>query len=281
MKSIYRSSGFARLLLGLGIVSSTFSLPDTATARQHGLLIPLYIHPGEKPEDNPAYRLVAETAEAHPDLEIIAIVNPANGPDERRDPAYGKALSYLAGHGVRLAGYVAESYGGRPVRALRREIRSWRRLYPEVTLIFLDETAAHETATEWKAYALRRYTSLSRFSRRLGLQGIIANTGRRVGSWYLTSGLFYMIVVYENSRPPSIGELQELDAMETESETLTAMLVYGEKTWNRELFRRLMDVAGFLLVNDHSLDVTGRGNYPWSYLPENLPTQAEMMSDEN
>ncbi len=266
-----------QLLLGLGVAGSALSTAEAPVQPRGGLLIPLYIYPGEEPEKNPAYSLLTETARSFPALTVIAIVNPDNGPGRTVDPAYRRGIAYLAEHGVTVAGYVAEGYGERSLRELRREIRSWTRLYPEVELLFLDETATYEEESAWEERGKSRYQRLSRFARRADMSGIVANPGRIVPSYYLTSGLFRIVVVYENNRHPSDEEIRSVEELSDGNEAATALLLYGEEIWDRALFRRLAGIAEYLFVNDHALDVKGEGSRPWNYLPENLPTQAKII----
>lgn len=279
MRSYKRSAALIQLLLGLGVAGSPLSTAEAPLPASGGLLIPLYIYPGEDPEANRAYRLLTETARSYPTLSVIAIVNPDNGPGRAVDPAYQRGVAYLAEHGVTVAGYVAEGFGERSLRKLRREIRAWSRLYPEVELIFLDETEAYEEESAWKHRGEDRYRALSRYTRRAGMNGIVANPGRIVPSFYLTSGHFRIVVVYENNRHPSEAEIRSIEELRTGNEASKAVLLYGEEIWDSELFRRVAGIAEYLFVNDHTLDVRGGGSYPWNYLPENLPTQAEIIHE--
>src|SRR5437764_1455177 len=74
-----------------------------------GLLVPLYNPPGQTWDD------LTQAKRAHPNVPIIAIVNPNGGSGWQRDPAFAKAVGDLQASGVVAVGYVWTNYGKRPL----------------------------------------------------------------------------------------------------------------------------------------------------------------------
>ncbi|KOG86152.1 hypothetical protein ADK38_32660, partial [Streptomyces varsoviensis] len=76
--------------------------PACDTGRR--LLVPLYVHPAVAPQ---AWTALLRTATR---LEGV-ILNAADGPGTRPDPAFTAAATRLRGAGVPLLGYVDTGYG--------------------------------------------------------------------------------------------------------------------------------------------------------------------------
>lgn len=117
-------------------------LQAALAATKCGLLVPLYSYPGGS-------GLVAWDAvtAAGPKVPVIAIANPASGPGLTPNPAYTPAIQRAAGAGVKVIGYVATGFGGRPPSDVLADVDRWLSFYPEVRGIFFDQQptdAGHE-----------------------------------------------------------------------------------------------------------------------------------------
>lgn len=132
----------AILALSLALSWPGRSNADVAKGPALRILVPAYFYPVP---GSPWTRLNA-AAQAHQDR-VFAIGNPASGPGVSIDPSYAQAFASFRASGGRLLGYVATSYGARPVTAVIADIDLWTQMYP-VDGIFLDEMdnvpGAHE-----------------------------------------------------------------------------------------------------------------------------------------
>lgn len=126
------------------------------------LLIPLYVHPAEDP--GAWHRLIRSAADTYG-----VVLNPANGPGERPDPAFAAAASALRAAGARLLGYVDTDYGIRDDAEIADEVRRHREWYA-ADGCFLDRV----TATADGLSACRR---LVRALRRQGAGTVVLNPG--------------------------------------------------------------------------------------------------------
>lgn len=243
------------------------------------MIIPLYIYPAGSPGAREAWDLVGATAQAFPELEIIAIINPANGPGRERDPNYVRAVRRLAQQGVVLVGYVHLEYGHRPLREVQEDLRQWRRLYPQVSGIFFDEVASSADSSRSLAPVIDHELVVRRArdggGRRVhgGAGPIIGNPGVPVPPHFLASGLFDIVVVHEETHWPR--ENPAIPGFPHRS----ALMVYGDNVTDPAQLRSAAEHGGYHFVNDHQDDITGAGTYPWSFLPRSLKEQARIIRD--
>jgi hypothetical protein len=126
------------------------------------LLVPLYVHPAEDP--GAWHQLIQAAGRTYG-----VILNPANGPGERPDPAFTAAAAALRGAGARLLGYVDTDYGLRAQAEVAVDLRRHQEWYG-VDGCFLDRV----TATR---HALPRCRRLVRTLRKLGAGTVVLNPG--------------------------------------------------------------------------------------------------------
>ncbi|UQX04222.1 spherulation-specific family 4 protein [Streptomyces sp. RerS4] len=126
------------------------------------LLVPLYVHPVEDP--GAWHRLITGAAAIYG-----VVLNPANGPGSRPDPAFAAAAAALRTAGARLLAYVDTDYGTRGQAELIHEMCRYREWYA-VDGCFLDRAPA----TRQELPGCRR---LVRSLRRLGATAVVLNPG--------------------------------------------------------------------------------------------------------
>ncbi|GGX97559.1 spherulation-specific family 4 protein [Streptomyces hiroshimensis] len=157
------------------------SPPDPPADGQR-LLVPLYVHPAADPA---AWSALVEAA---PRLHGV-VLNVADGPGARPDPAFGAVAERLRGAGVRLLGYVDTGYGHRPPRAVVGDIRRHRRWYG-VDGVFLDQAAA-------QAAHLPHYRRLVMLAKALGARTAVLNPGTHPDPGY--ARLADLLVTFEGT----------------------------------------------------------------------------------
>ncbi|MFE2923619.1 spherulation-specific family 4 protein [Streptomyces goshikiensis] len=126
------------------------------------LLVPLYVHPAEEP--GLWHRLITDAAGTYG-----VVLNPADGPGTRPDPAFTAAAAALRAAGARLLGYVDTDYGARNRTQMVDEMRRHQEWY-DADGCFLDRV----TATPEGLGECRR---LVRSLRRLGADTVVLNPG--------------------------------------------------------------------------------------------------------
>jgi hypothetical protein len=95
----------AILLLTVSIATVSISRPTFgATPVRSGVAIPLYNYPDS------TWTTIAQGAKANPNVPILTIINPSNGPGSSSDPTYLAGVQNLQSSGVTVLGYVATGY---------------------------------------------------------------------------------------------------------------------------------------------------------------------------
>ncbi len=219
------------------------SSPPTAAA---GTLVPLYTYP-----THPSWAAIVAARSLHPEVAVIAVVNPSNGPGTRANADYLAGIAKLQAAGIKVLGYVATGYTQRTELAVRADIDRWRSFYPGVTGIFFDEMA--NTAGLEDYY--RRQTS---YARSLGLNYTVGNPGADTRPTYV--GVVDMILVYENAglRPLSSWH----DEYPRES---FGIIPYAVAHLDTSYIQQAKKTVGFIYMTDDVL------TNPWDSLPSYFP----------
>ncbi len=107
------------------------------------VLVPAYFYPYENA--SPWDQLISG-AQAHPSVQVTAILNPNNGIFSNADEQYARAISDFTGAGGQVIAYVSTSYGtgARSLTDIKQNIDRYLRYYgrDQLSGFFLDEMAA-------------------------------------------------------------------------------------------------------------------------------------------
>ena len=135
---------------------------DRAPLTAPRLVVPAYFRPDTRPDD---WQLLAK----HAQQVRLVILNLANGPGDRPDPAYHSALGRLREVGVAVAGYVDTNYGRRPAAEALADLDTFLQWYA-VSGVCFDRVSV-------SAQDLGYYAALSRDARRAGARVVLFNHG--------------------------------------------------------------------------------------------------------
>lgn len=135
---------------------------DRAPLTTPRLVVPAYFRPDTRPDD---WQLLAK----HAQQVRLVILNLANGPGARPDPAYHSALGRLREVGVAVAGYVDTNYGRRPAAEALADLDNFLQWYA-VSGVCFDRVSV-------SAQDLGYYAALSRDARRAGAHVVLFNHG--------------------------------------------------------------------------------------------------------
>lgn len=158
------------------------------------ILYPLYSYPNWY---DPQTYIWDDIANANHQVDITAIINPANGPDNlNTDYLYG--LSDLTGGGVNLLGYVFTDYGTRPLAEVKADIDKYYMDYVvsagvDVSGIFFDEaaTASDQALVDY-------YAELYAYAKTLtGCKTVVLNHGINTSEVYTQYS--DINIIYEDS----------------------------------------------------------------------------------
>ena len=156
------------------------------------ILIPLYSYPNWY-DDAYVWQTIIDTKANHPDVEMVAIVNPSNGHFREKNSDYTRGIQDLIDAKIKVVGYVYTQYGERDTQEVIEDIDAWSSFYKEegVSGIFFDETSTD-------AALLDHYSNLSSEARNRGLEYVILNSGTTTDEAYVNSGIADVVVSYEN-----------------------------------------------------------------------------------
>jgi len=135
---------------------------DRAPLTAPRLVVPAYFRPDTRSDD---WQLLAK----HAQQVRLVILNLANGPGARPDPAYHSALSRLREAGVAVAGYVDTNYGRRPAVEALADLDLFLQWYA-VSGVCFDRVSV-------SAQDIGYYAGLSRDARRAGARVVLFNHG--------------------------------------------------------------------------------------------------------
>jgi hypothetical protein len=154
------------------------------------LLVPAYFYPGGQGLKH-WDRLLAAAA----NIPIVAVVNPASGPGKKADPNYRKIFARAKKTQITLIGYVATSYGKRPLKDVKAEVDQWTRFYPGIRGIFFDEQPSGADRVNYMA-ALYKYVRETK-----QLAWVVGNPGTVCDEKYLSRPAADVVCLFEGPKP--------------------------------------------------------------------------------
>jgi hypothetical protein len=165
--------------------------PLAASRPKLKLLLPLYSYPNWYYPDRYLWTQVAAVAGL---VEIVAIINPENGPGGGPpNTDYQRGIADLRRAGIKLVGYIHTDYGRRQLQSVKTDIDIYARHF-EVDGIFIDEVSTDPDRFGYNRQIDRYAKSYPR------LQQTILNPGTTIDENYLRHGIGDTIAIFENDR---------------------------------------------------------------------------------
>lgn len=219
------------------------------------VLIPLYVWPAPGAWDE-----VYAAADAHPDAQVVAIVNVNSapyigGPDapsDDVDPTYADAIATLTSHGIVAIGYVPTGYAHRDSGDVVAMAQAWRGLYPEVSGIFLDEVSSDAADVAWLQTVATGIAGVG------GLDLVLGNPGTTPDASY--AGVLDGLVVYESAGLPELTTLPTSIPIDQ-----TGLLPYGVASLPTEWLTSAREQAHWIYVAEDAAN-------PWGEVSPYLDT---------
>ncbi len=194
------------------------------------VLIPLYTEP------DASWTALQLLAKRHPRAKITAIVNPASGPGDAADPSYARAIAALQAYGIDILGYVATTYGKRPLPEVLRDLHAWMAFY-RIAGAFIDEMPS-EAGFETYYAAIARDAEISQ------LRTIVGNPGTSFSPTYLP--IFDALMAWES---PGFPTLEALGAFAAYGRAHIAVIAQGVPL-DRLALANLAHNAAYLYATD-------------------------------
>src|SRR2546425_10637750 len=113
------SLAIVTVLFFAAIVTATARISFAATSSS-GVVIPLYTYPTDG-----SWAATLQARNAHPNVPIIAVINPNNGPGGSSDSNYVQGVKDFQAAGIIVLGYVATGYASHATSDLDAQISSY------------------------------------------------------------------------------------------------------------------------------------------------------------
>ena len=244
---------FALLLLAVPL--ATIGMPAASAATSAGIMVPLYTYPGS------TWNTVVETKNAHPNLAIVAIVNPASGPGWSKDANYESGINKLQSAGVTVVGYVSTAYTNRAMSAVKSDIDRWASWYPGIDGIFFDEQT-NWAGGEWY------YTQAGDYAESKGLDFTIGNPGANSLPSYLDT--VDVVLIYESPGLPNLSNYQNWAQYDNAK---LGMIPFGVGSLPTQWIQNAVGIVGWLYVTNDVLP------NPWDSLPPYFGNEASLLDN--
>lgn len=235
-----------------GINNNSVQTASAATAT--GIMVPLYTYPGG------TWNTVVETKKAHPDVPIVAIVNPASGPGGSRDSNYVSGIGKLKDAGVIVIGYVSTAYTNRALSAVKGDIDKWASWY-DVDGIFFDEQT-NWSGKEWY------YTQAGDYAESKGLDFTVGNPGANSLPSYLDT--VDVVLIYESPGLPNLNNYRSWDSYDNAQ---LGMIPFGVGSLPTTWIQNAKQMLGWLYVTNDVLP------NPWDSLPSYFDNMVALLDD--
>jgi hypothetical protein len=249
-----------------GVISTS----DGASLKPHAkaasgklrLLVPAYIYPvGDGRTE--WQRLIHAASK----VEIVAIANPNSGPGSERIMDYSSIFTEASSKGVTLVGYVSTQYDQRPIEAIKKDIDTWIRFYPQIRGFFFDQQPQeHKSVAHF--VELRDYAK-----RKLRDPLVITNPGVPCDEAYLAQAVSSVTCVLNNFLSFDQFELPvPLKAYEPERFAALPYNVADAETMRAVVKEAVIKGIGYLYISD------ARPPNRWNRLPSYWDAEVDAVS---
>jgi Spherulation-specific family 4/Bacterial Ig-like domain len=230
-------------LAGNTMATKSWSFTTGATSRT-GLYVPLFTYPTSS-----TWSTLISTKKSHPNLPILATINPSSGVGSSKDTNFVNGINQLKSVGITVIGYVYTDYGQRSSTVIKDEINKYKSWYG-VNGIFFDEMS---TTSGKETY----YSSLNSYVKSSGMTFTMANPGTDTRSSYI--GTVDNMIIYENQGLPSIDFLKGWHLNYNKKNF--SIIPYGVSTLNTQFVNDAKNYVGYIYITNDVLP------NPWNSLP--------------
>jgi hypothetical protein len=210
-----------------------------------GIMVALYF--------DPPWDLLIELKNQYPNVPVIAVINPANGPGDTLDVEIAAEVLQLQAAGIKVIGYTFTNFGQRDTAEIFQDIDKYRTLY-NVDGIFFDEVAS--SGQEEYLETLDDYANAQ------GALFTVGNPGTNIPPSYI--GILDNYIIYEGKGLPDLNLIEErtISAFELFQNGFTAFL--GGPACNRSGAEEECDTGIGLLecLEERLLPILEKENQP-------------------
>ncbi|MGQ0795298.1 MAG: spherulation-specific family 4 protein, partial [Nitrosopumilaceae archaeon] len=211
-------------------------IPQAKAASPTGIMIPLYSYP-----TNAAWSNLIAAKNAHPDVPVVAIINPNSGPGTSQSQTFVNGINNLKAAGIIVLGYLPTNYAARSSVSVMGDIDKYDNWYPVDGVKFdeMTNTPGNETY----------YSDLTAYAKSKGFTLVVGNPGTDVPASYI--GIVDNLTIFENGYLPTLSYLggwhTNYDKMNFSSES------YNISTLDEDFVTAASQYVGYLYLTNDTL----------------------------
>src|SRR5439155_8847594 len=222
-------------VLILGLVGAAATRTSFAASTNSGVVIPLYTYPTDG-----SWSASLQAKNAHPNVPIIAVINPSNGPGGASDLKFVQGVKNFQAAGIIVLGYVATGYASHGMSDLDAQISSYWNWY-RVNGIMFDEMSNVPGNENY-------YFTLNTYVKSLGMTMTMGNPGTSVPSSYI--GTLDSLCLFEQGGLPTLSYLTSYSG---HPKSNFAYIGYTVSLLNAAFEAASSQYAGWLYITDAGL----------------------------
>ena len=176
----------------------------------------------------------------NPNVPIIAVINPDNGPGDFKNTTYAIDVLKLQAAGINVIGYTFTNYGQRDVASIFQDISKYT-LWYNVDGIFFDEVANFGQEEDLETF--------DDYANAQGASYTIGNPGIDIPPSYI--GILDNYIIYENKGLPDLNLIEErYSGLDKQHFSVTA---YGVMDFDSNYILALSEFVQYMYITDDDL----------------------------
>src|SRR5437773_403188 len=239
------SIAVATILLA-GLVGAAATRTIFAATSNSGIVIPLYTYPTDG-----SWAASLQAKKAHPNVPIIAIINPSDGPGGASDSNYVQGVKNFQAAGIIVIGYVATGYASHGMSDLDAQISRYKNWY-SVNGIFFDEMANNQGNENY-------YSTLNTYVKSLGMTYTMGNPGTTTLKSYV--GTLDSVILHASAGPPSLSYPASATFYPSHSKSNFGFLAYSVPSLDTSFETSTSTYVQWMYITNDGL------SNPWDTLP--------------
>ena len=200
-----------------------------------GIMVALYFDPQFLLWDS-----LIDLKNQYPNVNVLAVINPHNGPGDFKDTTYATEVLKLQSAGITVLGYTFTNYGQRDINLIFQDINKYT-LWYNVDGIFFDEVANFGQEEDLK--------TLDDYANAKGASFTMGNPGTDIPPSYI--GMMDNYIIYENKGLPDLNSIEErYSELDKEHFSVTS---YGVMDFDPNYIRALSEFVQYIYITNDDM----------------------------
>jgi Spherulation-specific family 4 len=200
-----------------------------------GIMVALYFDPQFLLWDS-----LIDLKNQYPNVNVLAVINPHNGPGDFKDTTYATEVLKLQSAGITVLGYTFTNYGQRDINLIFQDINKYT-LWYNVDGIFFDEVANFGQEEYLK--------TLDDYANAKGASFTMGNPGTDIPPSYI--GMMDNYIIYENKGLPDLNSIEErYSELDKEHFSVTS---YGVMDFDSNYIMALSEFVQYIYITNDDM----------------------------